>query len=106
MSVEVRASGYIQSAYFANNDEYGYKIHDNLSGSMHDHVLNFKADFDIQGTNNTVAVVNQVPVSTTYPRSNGKVRNTMKLEKSYIESEDQSRLFWGANGQTQYSVIN
>jgi primary-amine oxidase len=106
MGVEVRASGYIQSAYFANNDEYGYKIHDNLSGSMHDHVLNFKADFDIQGTNNTVAVVNQVPVSTTYPWSNGKVRNTMKLEKSYIESEDQSRLFWGANGQTQYSVIN
>ncbi|CAD0050799.1 unnamed protein product [Aureobasidium pullulans] len=106
INVEVRASGYIQSAYYANNDEYGYKIHDNLSGSMHDHILNFKADFDILGTNNTIAVVNQVPVSTVYPWSNGKARNTMKLEKSYIESEDQSRLFWGANSATQYSVIN
>ena len=102
----MRASGYIQSAYYANNDEYGYKIHDNLSGSMHDHILNFKADFDILGTNNTIAVVNQVPVSTVYPWSNGRARNTMKLEKSYIESEDQSRLFWGANSATQYSVIN
>lgn len=102
----MRASGYIQSAYYANNDEYGYKIHDNLSGSMHDHILNFKADFDILGTNNTIAVVNQVPVSTVYPWSNGKARNTMKLEKSCIESEDQSRLFWGANSATQYSVIN
>jgi len=33
------ASGYIQSAYYAANGEYGYKIHDGLSGSMHDHVL-------------------------------------------------------------------
>ncbi|KAG9521807.1 putative membrane copper amine oxidase, partial [Aureobasidium melanogenum] len=106
INVEVRASGYIQSAYYANNEEYGYKIHDNLSGSMHDHVLNFKADFDIQGTNNTVAVVNQIPVSATYPWSKGKARNTMKLEKSYIETEDASRLFWGANSATQYSVIN
>jgi primary-amine oxidase len=73
---------------------------------MHDHILNFKADFDILGTNNTVAVVNQVPVSTTYPWSNGKARNTMKLEKIYIDSEDHSRLFWGANAATQYSVIN
>ena len=69
---------------------------------MHDHILNFKADFDILGTNNTVAVVNQVPVSQTYPWSNGKARNTMKLEKSYIDSEDQSRLFWGANSASQY----
>jgi primary-amine oxidase len=73
---------------------------------MHDHILNFKADFDILGTNNTVAVVNQVPVSMTYPWSNGKARNTMKLEKTYIDSEDNSRLFWGANAATQYSIIN
>ncbi|RMX72312.1 hypothetical protein D0869_14743, partial [Hortaea werneckii] len=34
--VEVRASGYIQSAYYAHNADYGYHIHDYLSGSMHD----------------------------------------------------------------------
>ncbi|KAK3076679.1 hypothetical protein LTS18_012353, partial [Coniosporium uncinatum] len=52
--VEVRASGYIQSAYFANNEEYGYQIHDSLSGSMHDHVLNYKLDLDVLGTANTM----------------------------------------------------
>ena len=41
--VSVRASGYIQSAYFAKNQDYGYQIHEALSGSMHDHVLNYKA---------------------------------------------------------------
>ena len=43
IKVSVRASGYIQSAYFAANQDYGYQIHDALSGSMHDHVLNYKA---------------------------------------------------------------
>lgn len=27
----VRASGYIQSAFYANNTEYGYQIHDSVS---------------------------------------------------------------------------
>jgi primary-amine oxidase len=44
IEVSVRASGYIQSAYYLKNDDYGYKIHEALSGSMHDHVLTFKAD--------------------------------------------------------------
>lgn len=34
VEVKVRASGYIQGAYYANNEEYGYRIHDALSGSM------------------------------------------------------------------------
>ncbi|KAJ6545811.1 copper amine oxidase, partial [Mycena vulgaris] len=38
----VRASGYIQAAYYAKNNDYGYQIHDALSGSMHDHSLNWK----------------------------------------------------------------
>lgn len=42
----VRASGYIQSANAAKNQEYGYRIHDALSGSMHDHALTFKVSRD------------------------------------------------------------
>lgn len=34
IEVRVRASGYIQAAYYVNNTEYGYQIHDALSGSM------------------------------------------------------------------------
>lgn len=61
--VTVRASGYIQSAYWAHNGDYGFKIHDNLSGSMHDHVLNYKLDMDINGTANTLMKTAIVPVS-------------------------------------------
>lgn len=106
IGVEVRASGYIQSAYFAANDEYGFQIHDFLSGSMHDHVLNFKADFDIAGEKNTIQLMSVVPVTTNYTWSGGKTRNTMKVERSFIESEDESRFNWAANGATQVLVVN
>ncbi|KAL5604892.1 hypothetical protein BROUX41_001777 [Berkeleyomyces rouxiae] len=105
MAVEVRASGYIQSAYYAHNGDYGYKIHDNLSGSMHDHVLNFKADFDILGRNNSVQMMSTVPVEQKFPWSD-KPRNTMQVKRSFLESEDDSRFNWTDNGKTQVLVVS
>ena len=106
IQVEVRASGYIQSAYYAHNEDYGYHIHDFLSGSMHDHVLNFKADFDVLGVNNTVELSTAKPVVRSYPWSGNKPRNTMLLERSTIDSEESSRFNWAPNGATQVRVIN
>ncbi|KAL5051698.1 hypothetical protein BDW71DRAFT_202849 [Aspergillus fruticulosus] len=106
IGVEVRASGYIQSAYYANNQDFGYRIHDSLSGSMHDHVLNFKADFDILGPNNTIELVSVVPITKQFSWSGNKTRNTMQLDRSFIHSEDEARLNWGFNGQTQLHVVN
>lgn len=106
INVDVRASGYIQSAYFAKNGDYGYQIHDALSGSMHDHVLNFKIDFDILGTNNTMTTTENVAVSEVYPWSNGQARHTMKLRRSTIETEDEGKLGWAANGATQFTIVN
>jgi Cu2+-containing amine oxidase len=63
MEVSVRASGYIQSTYYAQNEDYGFRIHDNLSGSMHDHVLTFKADFDILGVRNSLQKIEVVPAT-------------------------------------------
>ena len=34
IEVTARASGYIEGAYYAKNDEFGYRIQDALSGSM------------------------------------------------------------------------
>lgn len=89
----MRASGYIQSAYYLKNDEFGYKIHDALSGSMHDHALTFKADLDVLGTANTFAINEVVPVQQTYSWSN-YTRSTMKMVRSDITNEDDSKLMW------------
>lgn len=73
---------------------------------MHDHVLNYKADFDILGTDNTMQLTTMVPVTKSYPWSGGKTRNTMTLQRQFVESEDASRMFWGDNGATQFRVVN
>lgn len=107
IGMEVRASGYIQSTYHADyNADFGWQIQDALSGSMHDHVLNYKADFDILGTDNSLLLMDQVPVSREFSWSGGRKRNTMQLERRYVASEDESRLNWGPNGQTEFIVVN
>ncbi|KHO00534.1 Copper amine oxidase [Metarhizium album ARSEF 1941] len=57
IEVSVRASGYILGGFSANNEDYGWKIHDHLSGSIHDHVLTYKADIDILGEKNSLQKV-------------------------------------------------
>jgi primary-amine oxidase len=63
--VAVRASGYIMTAFAAHNEEYGFRIHDNLSGSMHDHLITFKADLDILGEKNSFQKVEFLPTNET-----------------------------------------
>lgn len=109
IQVMVRASGYIQGSDYVNGTEpweYGYKIRDDLSGSMHDHVLNFKLDLDIKGTKNSVSKTEFVPHSQVYDWSNGKTINTMKVDRSFISSEDEGKIHWAPNGAASYAVVN
>ncbi|KAM0789976.1 hypothetical protein ACM66B_005309 [Microbotryomycetes sp. NB124-2] len=87
----VQASGYIQSAFYAHNDRYGYQIHDGLSGSMHTHVLAFKADVDILGTANTLQHHQVKKIEAKYVWSN-QTRSTMYLAKNNITNEDYTKI--------------
>ena len=71
---------------------------------MHDHSLLFKADIDILGTSNSIANHTIYPVAESYPWSHGETRNTMKLARSYVESEDDGKINWAANAQTMLMV--
>lgn len=117
IEVKVRASGYIFGAYqqleaavHAHNDkhersddEYGYQIHDVVAGSMHDHVINFKADLDIAGTSNTLSRVSIAPITKRYCWHDSP-RNTMHLTHSSIEIE--TGLNWLPNAGAMYVVLN
>lgn len=106
IEVDVHASGYIIAAHSAHNEDYGYRIHDHLVGSMHDHVFNFKADFDVLGRANTVQLTKVAPIVKTYSWSGGEQRNSMRLERSTVLSEDTSSLNWEPNDQTMLVVQN
>ncbi|KAL9609939.1 MAG: hypothetical protein Q9167_005335 [Letrouitia subvulpina] len=106
--ITVRASGYIQSSFWASNmgTQDGFHIHDNLAGSMHEHVLNYKLDLDVAGTANSLVKSALVPTTEVYPWSNGKPRNTMKFDRTFISSESDGKLNWDANNAVMYSVVN
>jgi primary-amine oxidase len=104
IEVSARASGYISAAYWDGNSDYGFHIHDHLSGSLHDHMLTFKADLDILGTKNSVQKVEFVPTSTTYPWSQGRVHNTFKASRSFLETE--TSIDWPGNDAAIYAIVN
>ena len=105
VEVKVRASGFIQGAYYlhGHGEQYGYKVNDQFATSMHDHVINFKADMDIAGQRNTLQKVDIEPAKIQYPWSE-RPRKTMKLSHSIVHKE--GALDWPANSKTMYLVTN
>ncbi|KAI1611348.1 copper amine oxidase [Exophiala viscosa] len=116
IEVKLRASGYIFGAFHAeprghpephdgHTNEYGYRIHDALHTSMHDHVVNFKADMDICGTSNTLVRTSIEPLQRTYdwdkPEVSG-VRNTMHMVHKSVTHE--TGLNWPSNSHDMYLV--
>ena len=114
IEVKVRASGFIFGAFYGSSDaikltkanEYGYRIHDAVSSSMHDHVINFKADLDIAGTTNTLVRVGIEPTTVSYnwEHADRASRNTMHLVNTPINEE--TGLDWPGNSGAVYIVLN
>lgn len=71
---------------------------------MHDHVINFKADMDVVGPNNTLMKVTVEPRAQLFPWSEGVTLPTMGLSRTPIEVE--CGLNWTANSQSMYIVLD
>ncbi|TVY13111.1 Membrane primary amine oxidase [Lachnellula arida] len=112
IEVKLRASGFIWAAFHtptsesAKRNEYGYRVHEALATSMHDHVLNFKADLDVAGTSNTFVRVGIEPTTVEYPwdEETTTPRNTMHLVERTVEKE--AGINWSANSGEMYIVMN
>lgn len=104
--VKVRASGFIEGAYWAEgqSNEYGYRAHDQFQTRMHDHVLNFKADLDIAGTENTLVRVGIEPATLEYDYDDVKPRNTMRLVHRPVTEE--TGLNWAPNAAEKIVLYN
>lgn len=103
-----RASGYIAWTPWNGTPEdpdYGFNIRDGWSGAIHDHVLNFKLDLDIGGSANSLYKTEFIPYKRTAPWSNSTI-NTMKLGRSFVQSEDQGKIDWTPNSAATYAVVN
>ena len=108
LEVKIRASGYIFAAFYTanNSDEYGHRVHDALSTSMHDHVINFKADLDVAGTKNDMVRLAIEPMTKTYAWDLPEIkeRNTMHLVEYPVTHE--TGLDWPKNSGEFYLVYS
>lgn len=105
----MRASGYIYGAFYANykpGDEYGHRVHEALSTSLHDHVISFKADLDVAGSKNDMVRLAVEPAVISYPwdQPNTKQRNTMHLHEYAVTHE--TGLDWPQNAGEFYLVYS
>jgi primary-amine oxidase len=106
LEVTVRASGYLQSSfYYAAQGKFGPRVQQATQGSLHDHVITYKADFDLINTSNSLEVTELVVVNQTQPwyPELGEFE-MMELQKSTMQTEKQWN--WAANGQAMYCIVN
>ncbi|KAI1416282.1 copper amine oxidase [Hypoxylon sp. FL1857] len=104
LEIIVRASGYLQSSFFYRDQgAWGPRIQEATQGSLHDHILTWKADFDVLGTENNFQVTELKVVNTTQPwwPELGEFEQ-IALETYNIKKEQQ--LSWADNGQLMYTV--
>ena len=73
---------------------------------MHDHVISFKADLDIAGTENTLLRVGIEPITRKFPWDDEQTgpRHTMHLVESRFETE--TGFDWPKNAGEMYIVVN
>ncbi|KAH8660332.1 copper amine oxidase [Xylariales sp. PMI_506] len=89
-----------------NNDEYGHRIHEALSSSLHDHVISFKVNLDVAGPSNDMVRLAVEPITLSYPWDKPYIdeRNTMHL-KEYPVNEEVG-LNWPKNSGEFYLVYS
>ncbi|KAF2169274.1 hypothetical protein M409DRAFT_20500 [Zasmidium cellare ATCC 36951] len=111
VEVKVRASGYIFAAFYRSNktegeDEYGHRIGEAVSSSVHDHVINFKADLDVAGPTNDMVRLALEPLTKSYnwDQPEVKERNTMHLVEYGVNQE--TGLDWPKNSGEFFIVYN
>ncbi|KAJ6619998.1 amine oxidase catalytic domain-containing protein [Mycena sp. CBHHK59/15] len=110
LEVRVSASGYLQGAWWDDAEtEYGTKIRDTYMGSLHDHVVNYKFDFDIAGTRNSLMAVsleNEVVEQPWFDDDWGQEVHQQKIVRTMVRNESDALLDYPKNYEGVYVIVN
>ncbi|KAF7374329.1 Amine oxidase [Mycena sanguinolenta] len=110
LEVRISASGYLQGAWWDDAEmAYGTKIRDTYMGSIHDHVVNYKFDFDIAGTQNSLMAVtleNEVVQQPWFGDDWGQDFQQQKIVRTMIRNESDALLDYPKNSEGVYVIVN
>ncbi|KAI0008106.1 amine oxidase catalytic domain-containing protein [Xylariaceae sp. FL0662B] len=104
LEVTVRASGYLQSSfYYRDQGKWGPRIQEATQGSLHDHILTWKADFDILDTKNNLQVTELKAVPTKQPWW-PELGEFEQIELDTYNMKTEQQFNWPDNGQGMFCV--
>ncbi|KAJ7196797.1 amine oxidase catalytic domain-containing protein [Mycena pura] len=110
IEVRVSASGYLQGAWWDDTQmAYGTKIRDTYMGSLHDHVINYKFDFDIAGTSNSLMAIsleNEVVRLPWFEDDWGQDVRQQKIVRKIVANESDALLDYPKNYEGAYVIVN
>ncbi|KAJ7679225.1 amine oxidase catalytic domain-containing protein [Mycena polygramma] len=110
LEVRISASGYLQGAWWDETETaYGTKIRDTYMGSIHDHVINYKLDFDIAGTRNSLMAVsleNEVVEQPWFDDDWGQDVHQQKIVRTMVRNESDALLDYAKNYEGVYAIVN
>ncbi|KAJ7741169.1 amine oxidase catalytic domain-containing protein [Mycena maculata] len=110
MEVRVSLSGYLQGAWWDDAEaDYGTKIRDTYMGNLHDHVINYKFDFDIAGTRNSLMAIsleNEVVEQPWFDDDWGQDVHQQKIVRTMIRNESDALLDYPKNLEGLYAIVN
>ncbi|KAK8847701.1 hypothetical protein IAR55_005560 [Kwoniella newhampshirensis] len=110
IEIRVSASGYLQGGVWDKTQHpYGHQIRDTTMGSLHDHVINYKVDFDIAGTKNSLTAATLEVEEITTPWADdawGSTFTQQRVNRKRILTEDDSRLEYPKNMEGNYVITN
>ncbi|WVQ80316.1 hypothetical protein IAT38_002421 [Cryptococcus sp. DSM 104549] len=110
VEIRVSASGYLQGGVWSMDQHpYGHQIRDTTMGSLHDHVINYKVDFDIAGVKNslTSAMLEIEEIETPWADDDwGKSFIQQRINRKKIMTEEESKLEYPKNMEGLYIISN
>lgn len=80
-----------------------------LVGTLHDHVINFKVDLDVVNEKNSLLEKTTKVRDVPHPWLDedwGPTTRQQFIESRYIDTEDDSKLFYPANFQGAFAIVN
>ena len=88
IQVRVSATGYILGSFYDSNvEQYGYPLNNFLTSTVHNHILNYKVDFDVGGWKNSYQEIEVGIENITHRWIPGRRRVQMVLKRDTKKTE-------------------
>ncbi|XP_063780739.1 amiloride-sensitive amine oxidase [copper-containing]-like [Pseudophryne corroboree] len=97
IEVKVHATGYIQASFFTPDGlNYGSKVYNHVLGNLHTHLVHYKVDLDVAGTENSFETITLKYENISNPWSPGHFIVQSRMERTTRKSEMQACFRFGS----------